>query len=65
MSVLSRFPALPRYLNPVLRPLASWIPPLAVLYHQGRTDGGEISRGRRRYVPLSQPRKRGVGRGRR
>jgi deazaflavin-dependent oxidoreductase (nitroreductase family) len=39
MSVLSRFPGLPKYLNPVLRPLARWMPPLAVLHHQGRKSG--------------------------
>ena len=30
---------LPRYLNPVLRPLARWLPPLAVLHHRGRRSG--------------------------
>jgi deazaflavin-dependent oxidoreductase (nitroreductase family) len=39
MPVLSRFPGLPRYLNHVLRPLARWIPPLAVLHHHGRRSG--------------------------
>jgi deazaflavin-dependent oxidoreductase (nitroreductase family) len=39
MSVLSRFPGLPRHLKPVLRPLARWMPPLAVVHHQGRRSG--------------------------
>lgn len=39
MSVLSRFPGLPKHLNPVLRPLARHLPPLAVLHHQGRKSG--------------------------
>lgn len=39
MPVLSRFPSLPKYLNPVLRPLAKWLPPLAVLHHRGRKSG--------------------------
>ncbi|MGW0860570.1 nitroreductase family deazaflavin-dependent oxidoreductase [Streptomyces sp. NPDC002690] len=39
MPVLSRFSGLPRYFNPVLRPLARWIPPLAVLHHRGRRSG--------------------------
>lgn len=30
---------LPRYLNPVLRPLARRLPPLAVLHHRGRRSG--------------------------
>lgn len=39
MSVLSRFPGLPKRLSPVLRPLAGWVPPLAVLHHRGRRSG--------------------------
>lgn len=39
MPVLSRFSGLPKYLNPVLRPLARWMPPLAVLHHRGRRSG--------------------------
>ncbi|WP_158715998.1 nitroreductase family deazaflavin-dependent oxidoreductase [Streptomyces sp. NRRL B-24720] len=39
MPVLSRFSGLPKYLNPVLRPLARWVPPLAVLHHRGRRSG--------------------------
>ena len=31
--------ALPRYLNPVLTPLARRLPPLAVLHHVGRRSG--------------------------
>lgn len=38
-SALSRHTALPRYLNPVLRPVAGWLPPLAVLHHRGRRSG--------------------------
>lgn len=34
---------LPRYLNPVLRPVAGYLPPLALLHHSGR-------RSRRAYV---------------
>ncbi len=30
---------LPRYLNPVLRPIAGYLPPLAVLHHTGRKSG--------------------------
>jgi hypothetical protein len=95
MPVLSRVSGLPRYLNPLLRPIAVWAPPLAVIHHQGRksgkrfdtpvqafrtnngfivglaydtnanralnllaADGGELSRGGRRYA-LTQPRRRG------
>ncbi|MCX5395695.1 nitroreductase family deazaflavin-dependent oxidoreductase [Streptomyces sp. NBC_00102] len=39
MPVLSRFSKLPKYFNPVLRPLARWVPPLAVLHHRGRRSG--------------------------
>lgn len=31
--------ALPKLLNPVLRPLARCIPPLAVIHHRGRSTG--------------------------
>lgn len=30
---------LPRYLNPVLRPVAGYLPPLALLRHYGRRSG--------------------------
>ena len=30
---------LPRYLNPILRPIAGYLPPLAVLHHVGRKSG--------------------------
>jgi deazaflavin-dependent oxidoreductase (nitroreductase family) len=30
---------LPRYLNPILRPVAGHLPPLAVLHHTGRKSG--------------------------
>ena len=30
---------LPRYLNPVLRPVVGYLPPLAVLHHTGRKSG--------------------------
>jgi deazaflavin-dependent oxidoreductase (nitroreductase family) len=30
---------LPRYVNPVIRPLAGYVPPLAVLHHRGRRSG--------------------------
>lgn len=96
MPFLSRFSGLPKYLNPVLRPLGRWVPPLAVLHHRGRrsgkpfdtpvqafrtksgfivglaytananwaqnilaADGGEISRGGRRYA-ISRPHRRGA-----
>ncbi|MFD7874878.1 nitroreductase family deazaflavin-dependent oxidoreductase [Streptomyces sp. NPDC059766] len=39
MPFLSRFSSLPKYLNPVLRPLGRWVPPLAVLHHRGRRSG--------------------------
>ncbi len=39
MPVLSRFSGLPKHLNPVMRPLARWAPPLAVLHHRGRRSG--------------------------
>ncbi|MER5600370.1 hypothetical protein, partial [Streptomyces sp. NPDC002265] len=39
MPVLSRVSGLPKYLNPVLRPLGRWMPPLAVLHHRGRRSG--------------------------
>ncbi|OUS82223.1 hypothetical protein [Rhodococcus sp. NCIMB 12038] len=31
--------ALPKLLNPVLRPLARYVPPLAVIHHRGRSTG--------------------------
>lgn len=30
---------LPKYLNPVLRPMAAYVPPLAVVHHRGRRTG--------------------------
>ncbi|MFD6531781.1 hypothetical protein [Streptomyces sp. NPDC060184] len=39
MPVLTRFSRFPKYLNPVLRPLARRVPPLAVLHHRGRRSG--------------------------
>lgn len=30
---------MPRYLNPVLRPVAGYLPPLALLHHTGRQSG--------------------------
>ncbi|ROQ69085.1 deazaflavin-dependent oxidoreductase (nitroreductase family) [Streptomyces sp. 840.1] len=39
MPFLSRFSGLPKYLNPVLRPLARFVPPMAVLHHRGRRSG--------------------------
>jgi deazaflavin-dependent oxidoreductase (nitroreductase family) len=37
--LLSRVSGLPKYLNPVLRPIARRAPPMAVIHHQGRTSG--------------------------
>lgn len=34
---------LPRYLNPVLRPVARYLPPLAVLHHTGRKSGNRYN----------------------
>lgn len=31
--------AMPKYLNPLMRPLARYVPPLAVIHHRGRTSG--------------------------
>jgi deazaflavin-dependent oxidoreductase (nitroreductase family) len=28
--------SLPKYLNPILRPVARWLPPLALVHHEGR-----------------------------
>ncbi|MGW2280375.1 nitroreductase family deazaflavin-dependent oxidoreductase [Streptomyces sp. NPDC001770] len=39
MPVLTRFSRFPKYFNPVLRPLARRVPPLAVLHHRGRRSG--------------------------
>jgi hypothetical protein len=39
MTVLSSHTALAKYLNTALRPLAGWIPPLAVLHHRTRRSG--------------------------
>lgn len=41
MTVLGRLPSLPRYLNPVLTPVARRLPPLAVIHHRGRHSGRE------------------------
>ena len=30
---------MPRYLNPLLRPIAGYLPPLALLHHRGRRSG--------------------------
>lgn len=31
--------SLPKYLNPILTPIARWVPPLAVIHHRGRRTG--------------------------
>lgn len=43
MTVLSRLSGLPHYLNPILTPLARWLPPLAVVHHNGRTSGNSYT----------------------
>jgi deazaflavin-dependent oxidoreductase (nitroreductase family) len=39
MPMPRRLAGLPRYLNPVLKPLAGRLPPLAILHHRGRRSG--------------------------
>lgn len=39
MPVPGKLAVLPKYLNPVLRPLAAYLPPLAVVHHRGRRTG--------------------------
>ena len=39
MPVLNRLSWITRYLNPILRPVARRLPPMAVLHHSGRNTG--------------------------
>lgn len=34
---------LPKYLNSFMKPMAAYVPPLAVIHHRGRTTGTEYS----------------------
>ena len=39
MPLPRRLSLLPHYLNPLLRPIAGYLPPLALLHHRGRRSG--------------------------
>ncbi|MFC9549980.1 nitroreductase family deazaflavin-dependent oxidoreductase [Rhodococcus sp. NPDC056960] len=43
MPLPEKMAVLPKYLNPVLRPLAAYLPPLAVIHHRGRRSGTPYS----------------------
>lgn len=43
MTLSPRMAVLPKYLNPVMRPLAAYMPPLAVIHHRGRRSGTDYT----------------------
>ena len=43
MPITGALANLPKYINPVLRPLSAWLPPLAVVHHRGRRSGKDFA----------------------